>query len=166
VKHRLVADNPPERFRAERNPTIEEWQEVVNQRSSVPMQLTDPDWTANFRVSSRMVEHVRRGRVFLMGDAAHIHSPALAQGMNTGIQDAWNLAWKLSLVQKSLSALSLLDSYEKERMPVSGAAGRIHCFQVPSGALKIASSLSSKAVLYFFIARHFLHSEAVSFLPL
>jgi hypothetical protein len=82
------------------------------------MRLFDLDWSSYFRVNSRMVENLRRGRVFVMGDAAHIHSPALAQGMNTGIQDAWNLGWKLALVQKSLAHPTLLDSFEAERMPV------------------------------------------------
>ena len=65
-----------------------------------------------------MVENLRRGRVFVLGDAAHIHSPTLAQGMNAGIQDAWNLGWKLALVQSSLTRPSLLDSFEEERMLV------------------------------------------------
>jgi len=115
---RLVADNPPDRFRSEKKPTLEEWQEVVNTRSTVPIRLSDSGWSTYFRVNSRMVENLKRGRVFVMGDAAHIHSPALAQGMNTGIQDAWNLGWKLALVQKSLAHPTLLDSFEAERMPV------------------------------------------------
>ncbi|MGH8938798.1 MAG: FAD-dependent monooxygenase, partial [Actinomycetes bacterium] len=60
----------------------------------------------------------RAGRVFLAGDAAHIHSPAGAQGMNTGIQDAWNLGWKLALVDRGLADEALLDSYEAERWPI------------------------------------------------
>ena len=64
-----------------------------------------------------MTERFRVGRVFLVGDAAHIHSPAGGQGMNTGIGDAYNLGWKLALVAKGLAHESLLDSYEAERMP-------------------------------------------------
>src|SRR5262249_8989258 len=60
----------------------------------------------------------RAGRVFLAGDAAHVHSPAGAQGMNTGIQDAWNLGWKLALVAKGVADEALLDTYEAERQPV------------------------------------------------
>jgi 3-(3-hydroxy-phenyl)propionate hydroxylase len=117
-RHRLVADNPPDQFRSEKTPSLEEWQEVVNERASVSMLLTDSEWTSFFRVNSRMVKNLRKGRVFVLGDAAHIHSPALAQGMNTGIQDAWNLAWKLALVQKGLVQPHFLDSFEDERMPV------------------------------------------------
>ncbi|MBV8277758.1 MAG: FAD-dependent monooxygenase [Verrucomicrobia bacterium] len=117
-RHRLVADNPPEQFQSEKAPTLEEWQEVVNERASVPVLLTDPDWTSFFRVNSRMVKRLRKGRAFVLGDAAHVHSPALAQGMNTGIQDAWNLAWKLALVQKGFVKPDFLDSFEAERMRV------------------------------------------------
>ncbi len=68
-----------------------------------------------------MVDHYRKGRVFVGGDAAHIHSPSGGQGMNTGIQDAYNLAWKLVLVVRGKAAPSLLDTYEEERMPVARA---------------------------------------------
>ena len=117
-RHRLVADNAPEQFRTEKKPTLEEWQHIADRRSSVPMRLSDLGWTTYFRVNSRMVEKLRRGRAFVLGDAAHIHSPALAQGMNTGIQDAWNLGWKLALVQRCFARPTLLDSFEQERMPV------------------------------------------------
>jgi 3-(3-hydroxy-phenyl)propionate hydroxylase len=69
-----------------------------------------------------MVERLRLGRVFVLGDAAHIHSPALAQGMNTGIQDAWNLGWKLALVQRCIARPTLVDSFEQERLPVEHTA--------------------------------------------
>jgi 3-(3-hydroxy-phenyl)propionate hydroxylase len=117
-RFRLVADNPPGGLSERGKPSLEEWQAVVDRRASVPMRLVDPNWTAYFRVHSRMVEHLRKGRSFLMGDAAHIHSPALAQGMNTGIHDAWNLAWKIALVHRGVAAPELLDSYEAERLPV------------------------------------------------
>ena len=117
-RYRLVADNPPEQLRTNKKPTLDEWQGIADGRSSVPMKLSDPGWTTYFRVSSRMVEKLRQGRVFVLGDAAHIHSPALAQGMNTGIHDAWNLGWKLALVQRCLARPTLLDSFERERMPV------------------------------------------------
>jgi 2-polyprenyl-6-methoxyphenol hydroxylase-like FAD-dependent oxidoreductase len=67
-------------------------------------------------VHHRVAEHFRRGRAFLLGDAAHIHSPAGGQGMNTGIGDAINLAWKLAAVLAGRAADKLLDSYEAERI--------------------------------------------------
>ena len=116
-----MADNPPgvsAQLPEGARPSLEQWQAVVDRRSAGPVRLTAPNWMTYFRVHSRMVERLRTGRAFLMGDAAHIHSPALAQGMNTGIHDAWNLAWKLALVCRGLAPEQLLDSYEAERMPV------------------------------------------------
>jgi FAD binding domain len=75
-------------------------------------------WLTHFRLHHRQIEHYQKGRVFLAGDAAHIHSPVGAQGMNTGIQDAWNLGWKLALVASGAVSEELLDSYETERWPV------------------------------------------------
>jgi 2-polyprenyl-6-methoxyphenol hydroxylase-like FAD-dependent oxidoreductase len=80
--------------------------------------LSDMRWSSLFRISMRLAEHYRLGRIFLAGDAAHIHPPTGGQGMNTGIQDAYNLAWKLALVLKGAGPEALLDSYEAERRPV------------------------------------------------
>jgi len=73
---------------------------------------------ANFRLHHRQADRYRAGRFFLAGDAAHVHSPAGGQGMNTGLQDAWNLGWKLALVIRGAGSDRLLDSYEAERLPV------------------------------------------------
>ena len=73
---------------------------------------------STYRVNVRMVERYRVGRVFLAGDAAHVHPPAGGQGMNTGIQDAYNLGWKLAL-SSAASGAGLLDTYEEERLPVA-----------------------------------------------
>lgn len=73
------------------------------------------NWFSTYRVHHRLSEHFRRGPVFLLGDAAHVHSPAGGQGMNTGIGDAVNLAWKLAAVLKGEAQERLLDSYESER---------------------------------------------------
>jgi 2-polyprenyl-6-methoxyphenol hydroxylase-like FAD-dependent oxidoreductase len=72
----------------------------------------------NFRLHHRAAAHYRAGRVFLAGDAAHIHSPAGAQGMNTGIQDAVNLGWKLAATLHGVTDPALLDTYEAERAPI------------------------------------------------
>jgi 2-polyprenyl-6-methoxyphenol hydroxylase-like FAD-dependent oxidoreductase len=78
-------------------------------------------WTSVFRINRRLADSYRKSRVFLGGDAAHIHSPLGGQGMNTGIGDAENLAWKLALVARGavsgLAADRLLDSYQAERRP-------------------------------------------------
>lgn len=101
------------------DPTLADVQRVVNERGPEGVELYDPIWLAGFRINERKVANYRAGRVFLSGDAAHIHSPAGGQGMNTGMQDAVNLAWKLALVQKGRGlAAPLLDSYSEERSAV------------------------------------------------
>ena len=79
------------------------------------VQIEAVHWFSTYRVHHRVSDEFRRGRVFLLGDAAHVHSPAGGQGMNTGISDAINLAWKLAAVVKGEACDSLLDSYEQER---------------------------------------------------
>ncbi|SAK58482.1 monooxygenase FAD-binding protein [Caballeronia fortuita] len=80
--------------------------------------LSSMRWSSVYRVSHRIAQHYSRARVFLAGDAAHIHPPVGGQGMNTGLQDAHNLAWKLTLASRGLARETLLDSYESERRPV------------------------------------------------
>jgi len=76
-------------------------------------------WFSTYRIHHRVTERFRNARCFLLGDAAHVHSPMGAQGMNTGLQDAYNLAWKLALVVSGQAGEALLDSYEAERLPVA-----------------------------------------------
>ncbi|MFG2695663.1 FAD-dependent oxidoreductase [Kitasatospora sp. NPDC048407] len=83
-----------------------------------PVEVELPTWVSVFTIQQRMIEQMRSGRVFLAGDAAHVHSPASGQGLNTGIQDAVNLAWKLAAVVNGEAAETLLDSYSAERVPV------------------------------------------------
>ncbi|MEV6331827.1 FAD-dependent monooxygenase [Streptomyces sp. NPDC051909] len=87
-------------------------------------------WSSDFRARAAMADRFRDGRVFLAGDAAHVHSPAGGQGLNTGVQDAYNLGWKLGRVLRHGAPAALLDSYEAERQPVAadvlGLSTRIH----------------------------------------
>jgi 2-polyprenyl-6-methoxyphenol hydroxylase-like FAD-dependent oxidoreductase len=99
-------------------PVLADFQQALDDHSTAAARLSDPVWMSHFRISQRQVERYRRGRVFLAGDAAHIHSPVGGQGMNTGIQDAANLAWKLALVHAGRSEEKLLDTYDAERRPV------------------------------------------------
>src|SRR5215208_6548718 len=80
--------------------------------------MHDPRWMSRFHSDERQVPHYRVGRVFLAGDAAHVHSPAGGQGMNTGLQDAANLGWKLAAAAQGWAPDGLLDTYESERHPV------------------------------------------------
>ena len=99
-------------------PTLGEIQAVLDARGPPGLRGRDPIWLSHFRINERKVRDYRRGRIFLVGDAAHIHSPAGGQGMNTGMQDAFNLAWKIALVCKGTARDALLDSYSVERSAI------------------------------------------------
>ncbi len=101
------------------DPTLADAQAKADERGPGGLTLSDPVWLANFRINERKVRDYRQGRALLAGDAAHIHSPAGGQGMNTGMQDAFNLAWKLALIQRGEGqAEPLLQSYSAERSAV------------------------------------------------
>lgn len=99
--------------------TLEEVQEIWNTRAHIPLVFSEPVWLTKFAIHHRLVPHYQVGRVFIGGDASHIHSPMGGQGMNTGLQDSHNLAWKLALVLKEKAPASILDSYEPERLAVA-----------------------------------------------
>ncbi len=101
-----------------RGPSLADLQAVADRLVPGKPRLSDMRWSSNFRISMRLAENYRQGRVFIAGDAAHIHPPTGGQGMNTGIQDAYNLAWKLALVLRGEAPEVLLDSYDAERRPV------------------------------------------------
>ncbi|MDQ8707264.1 FAD-dependent monooxygenase [Streptomyces sp. LHD-70] len=99
--------------------SVEMMQKLVDERGPRGITLTDPVWQTVFRVHARHATDFQRGRVFLMGDAAHVHSPAGGQGMNNGLQDAHNLAWKLAAVIHGDSPSSLLHDYGAERAHIT-----------------------------------------------
>ena len=99
-------------------PALDEFRALAARVCPFPLAFEAPRWLARFRLHHRLAARYRQGPVFLAGDAAHIHSPAGGQGMNTGLQDAANLAWKLALVVGRHAPEALLDSYEAERRPV------------------------------------------------
>ncbi|MFF5185958.1 FAD-dependent monooxygenase [Streptomyces sp. NPDC000345] len=101
-----------------RAPELSHLQAVVDRLAPKPALLSRLRWSSVFRISHRIVDRYGDGRVFVAGDAAHIHPPTGAQGMNTGIQDAWNLAWKLALVVRGNAGPGLLETYDAERRPV------------------------------------------------
>jgi len=99
--------------------SLDELKTLLAQRGMASLRILEAFWITKFRIHRRIVPSLRVGRVFLCGDAAHIHSPAGGQGMNLGIQDAFNLAWKLALVTSGVAKPSLLDSYHAERHPIA-----------------------------------------------
>jgi 2-polyprenyl-6-methoxyphenol hydroxylase-like FAD-dependent oxidoreductase len=126
-------------------PSVEELEAIVD-RYTDEVRLRDPVWLRYFRIHHRQARNYRSGRVFLAGDAVHVHSPAGAQGMNTGIQDSWNLGWKLALVERGQADEVLLDSYEEERQPVGGFVLRFtdRAFSMATSRNPILSFMRSK----------------------
>ena len=115
-QYQFQAQIPPEE---EREPSIEAFAELIWQRTGRDdIRLLAAGWLSSWRANVRMVERLRTGRVLLAGDAAHVHSPAGAQGMNTGMQDAYNLGWKLAAVHAGADE-RLVDTYQEERLPVA-----------------------------------------------
>jgi hypothetical protein len=100
--------------------------------------VTELRWASNFRPRAALADRFRVGRIFLAGDAAHVHSPAGAQGLNTSVQDAYNLGWKLGAVLSGKAPESLLDSYEEERRAnaaaMLGLSTRVHRGETQRGA--------------------------------
>jgi len=114
----LVMRPPADRTPPEAPVVLEEVQAIASTYTGGAVRIHDPVWMTNFRLHHRAATHYRAGRVFLAGDAAHIHSPAGAQGMNTGIQDAVNLGWKLACTLRGVTDPALLDTYQAERAPI------------------------------------------------
>jgi 2-polyprenyl-6-methoxyphenol hydroxylase-like FAD-dependent oxidoreductase len=117
-------------------PTLAEFQRIVDERTQLESRLDDAAWLARFRIHCRQVKRYRAGNVFVAGDAAHIHSPVGGQGLNTGIQDAHNLGWKLELVSRGKAPPELLDSYHLERHAVGVALLRGTDFATRVATLK------------------------------
>ena len=117
-RYRLVMTAPPQH---DGDPTFKEIVTEFKRRSADKAILSAPLWITKFYLHHRQIEHYRQENVFVAGDAAHIHSPMGGQGLNTGIQDIYNLVWKLAMVHKKQAKQSLLDTYHLERYPVGKA---------------------------------------------
>jgi 2-polyprenyl-6-methoxyphenol hydroxylase-like FAD-dependent oxidoreductase len=118
ARFRMIADTGLATTEVNPPPTLAELQVILDRRGPAGLRGRDPYWLSRFRINERKVKDYRYGRVFIAGDAAHIHSPAGGQGMNTGMQDAFNLAWKLAMVCKGNANATLLDSYSVERSAI------------------------------------------------
>jgi 2-polyprenyl-6-methoxyphenol hydroxylase-like FAD-dependent oxidoreductase len=109
----------PEHLRGRHDLTFEETVPALRLEAGAELSFRSCSWFSTYRIHHRCAERFRDRRSFLLGDAAHVHSPMGGQGMNTGLQDAYNLAWKLALVVQGRADPGLLDSYAAERMPVA-----------------------------------------------
>src|SRR6266567_2425142 len=114
ASHELGPDGTP------LEPTLKTFQQTFDRIAGIPgVRLHNLTWRSSYRVNVRMVDRLRVDRVFLAGDAAHVHPIASGLGMNSGIQDAHNLGWKLGLVLAGNATSGLLDTYEEERLPIA-----------------------------------------------
>lgn len=109
----------PKELRQKDGVEFEEIIPDIRDVAGVDLHFQSCAWFSTYKIHHRAAERFHQGRCFLLGDAAHIHSPMGAQGMNTGLQDAYNLAWKLAFVVAGRANASLLDTYEQERLPVA-----------------------------------------------
>lgn len=115
-RYRIVGTFPEGLDKEEGEVMYEEIEEQIKREARLELEISEVNWFSLYKVHTRRVNRFSEGRCFLAGDAAHIHSPAGAQGMNTGIQDAYNLAWKLALVIKGEASQRLLETYNEERL--------------------------------------------------
>src|SRR4030095_2597199 len=115
-RYRIVGVFPEEFGKEEGDVLYEEIEARIRHEAKLELEIHDVEWFSTYKVHTRHVSSFSEGRCFLAGDSAHIHSPAGAQGMNTGIQDAYNLAWKMALVLKGHAGEKLLDTYDEERL--------------------------------------------------
>ena len=151
ASHELDADGSP------LEPTLELFQRTFDRVAGVPgVRLTNLTWRSSYRVNVRMVDRLRVGRVFLAGDAAHVHPIAGGLGMNSGIQDAYNLGWKLGRVLAGTSSPDLLDTYEEERLPIASwlldisserLAAVLDAIKRPGGGVDAAGSADTTQLL-------------------
>lgn len=123
-RFRIVADGGASSGDAAATPTLDDVQRLLEARGPQGTVAREANWLAGFRINERRVGRYQRGHCFLAGDAAHVHSPAGGQGMNLGIQDAFNLGWKLALVIRGRAHPALLESYTRERLEIGKAVLR------------------------------------------
>jgi 2-polyprenyl-6-methoxyphenol hydroxylase-like FAD-dependent oxidoreductase len=115
-RYRIVGAFPEGTDKEEGEVLYEEIEARIKEEAEIELEISRVNWFSVYKVHTRHVNKFSEGRCFLAGDAAHIHTPAGGQGMNTGIQDAYNLAWKLALVIKGSAAERILESYNEERL--------------------------------------------------
>jgi 2-polyprenyl-6-methoxyphenol hydroxylase-like FAD-dependent oxidoreductase len=158
---RIVGTFPENEERREGEILYEEIEEQIKKDTGLDLDIHDVNWFSVYRVHSRRVNKFSEGRCFLAGDAAHIHTPAGAQGMNTGIQDGYNLAWKLAAVIRGKSSLSLLETYNEERL-----ANAIRLLQTTDRAFDLGASEEwfiafFRTKIFPYIANFVLHFDTV-----
>ncbi len=115
-RYRIVGAFPEEFVKDEGDVLYEEIERRIREEAEIDLEISHVNWFSTYKVHTRHVERFSSGRCFLAGDAAHVHTPAGGQGMNTGIQDAYNLAWKLAFVLQDKANAKILETYNAERL--------------------------------------------------
>jgi hypothetical protein len=115
-RYRIVGVFPEEFDKEEGDILYDEIETRIREEAKLHLDIHDVEWFSTYKVHTRHVSRFSEGKCFLAGDAAHIHSPAGAQGMNTGIQDGYNLAWKMALALRGKADAQLLETYNEERL--------------------------------------------------
>ncbi len=147
-RYRIVGTFPEEFSKDEGDVLYAEIEQRIQQEAEFELQVHDVEWFSTYKVHSRHVSQFSQGRCFLAGDAAHVHTPVGAQGMNTGIQDGYNLAWKLALVLNGKADQTILQTYNQERLENAK-----HLLQTTDRAFDIAAGSNG---LMVFLRTHVL----------
>jgi 2-polyprenyl-6-methoxyphenol hydroxylase-like FAD-dependent oxidoreductase len=148
-------------------PVPEEWPldrlaEAARQRAAVPLEVLEAEWTTAFRVRQGLAERFGSGRVLVAGDAAHVHSPAGAQGINAGLQDAANLGWKLAMVSRGAGPAELLSTYDTERRPAARAVVAATDRATRMGTLRLPPAVAVRDGLWRLAARRGLTDRRIA----
>lgn len=148
-------------FKDVKEPTLDVMSEIIKQRTTLKFKLNNILWQSHFWIHERIAAQFHQGRIFLAGDAAHVHSPAGGQGMNTGIQDAFNLSWKLAYVIKGYAPESLLQTYQQERFPIAQSVVDLTSRMTTVASLKNPLLISIRDWLVPVVAKtNFIQNEA------
>lgn len=146
-----VTDDPE--LKAAKSLSYEQVKRLVAKRCPFPLTISKPSWTSGFWIHTRIAGTYRLNKILLAGDAAHVHSPVGGQGMNTGIQDAYNLAWKLALVIQQKAERNILDSYYEERYPIAKNVLRDTTFLTDTMTANTPFRSAIRKLMIFCIAR-------------
>jgi FAD binding domain len=133
-RYRIVGTFPEEFSKDEGEVLYAEIEQRIQEDAELELDIHDVEWFSTYKVHSRHVSNFSAGRCFLAGDAAHVHTPVGAQGMNTGIQDGYNLAWKLALVLQDKAHENILQTYSEERLENAK-----HLLQTTDRAFQVAA---------------------------